>query len=194
MGIGENISRIRKEKGLTIRDVATMAGVTPSLISQIENDKANPSLATLMALAKSLNTEVISFFDRKHDTSASPVVRSAERVRLNGTDDWATYLLTNENFDMFSANISIIKPGADSIRYPEMHPKNLTTGHEFGFVISGKIELTLEETIYVLNAGDSICFEAQKRHRITNTSNADATVIWVNTTYPIDRAYEQTAP
>ncbi|MPN23513.1 HTH-type transcriptional regulator PuuR [bioreactor metagenome] len=164
-----------------------MAGVTPSLISQIENDKANPSLSTLMALAKSLNTEVVSFFDGKPAKSSSPVVRSTERVRLNSADDWATYLLTNKNFDMFSANISTIKPGADSIRYPEMHPKNLTTGHEFGFVLSGKIEITLENEIYVLNVGDSICFEAQKQHRITNSSNSDALVIWVNTTYPIDK-------
>lgn len=185
MGIGKNISQIRKDRGLTIKDVATMAGVTPSLISQIENDKANPSLSTMLALAKALSTDITSFFDGKDKgavSSSSPVVRASERVRIDSSnsDEWATYLLTNRNFEKFCANTSIIKPGADSANYPEMHPENLTTGYEFGFVISGKLQIQLDGDIYILNAGDSICFEATKKHRLINNTNSDVTVLWVD--------------
>ena len=190
MSVGQNISMLRKERGLTIKDVATMAGVTSSLISQIENDKANPSLSTMIALAKALDTDVVSFFDRpdkKNAMSSSPVVRVSERVRIDSSnsDEWATYLLTNKNFDKFSVNTSVIKPGADSANYPEMHPEHLTTGYEFGFVLSGKLQIQLDDDIYILNAGDSICFEATRRHRLINTTNSDVSVLWVDFSDPL---------
>ena len=62
MSIGSNIKMIRLEKGLSIKELAEMADVTTSLISQIEHDKANPSINTLLAISTALNTDIRLFF------------------------------------------------------------------------------------------------------------------------------------
>ncbi|MEG2789727.1 MAG: helix-turn-helix transcriptional regulator, partial [Romboutsia sp.] len=60
--VGEKISHIRKEKNLSIRDLAKMADVTPSLLSQLERGLSNPSLNTIKAISKALDVPLFSFF------------------------------------------------------------------------------------------------------------------------------------
>ena len=48
--IGERLREAGARQGLTVREIAARIGVSPSLISQIERDKVNPSVSTLWAL------------------------------------------------------------------------------------------------------------------------------------------------
>lgn len=178
MSVGSNICRLRKEAGLTIKDISIMSGVTPSLISQIENDKANPSLSTLQAITKALNVDIVSIFDGLVNKSKSPVVRVTDRALCYNFNNWANYLLTNVNPDKFSVSYNVIQPGASSDKSPEMNPKN-ATGYEFCYVVTGKLHVALEGQVYILNAGDSVCFEAHKKHTVSNPSNNVAEAIWV---------------
>ena len=52
--LGKNLKRIRKEKGITQGDIVRNLGVSRSFVSNIENGKTNPTLATITKLAKSL--------------------------------------------------------------------------------------------------------------------------------------------
>ena len=61
MEIGIRIKKFRKLSGLTIKRLADKAGVTQSYISQLENDKVNPSLGTLKKIANALNINMIDF-------------------------------------------------------------------------------------------------------------------------------------
>ena len=99
MDIGKQILRIRKEKGLTIKDVSLMSGVTSSLISQIEHNKANPSLSTLLSLANSFNINVIDFFKDDSPDSEHLVTRVSERTLVKTGVNVEYYLLTNKIFN-----------------------------------------------------------------------------------------------
>ena len=61
--IGRTIREIRKKKNLTLRDVALMTSLTESLISQIETSKANPSIASLVAISRALGVPIGAFFE-----------------------------------------------------------------------------------------------------------------------------------
>src|SRR3954463_9253733 len=61
--LGYQLGIARKEAGLTLRELARRLGVSPSLLSQIENGKSQPSVATLYALAQTLEISVDSLFD-----------------------------------------------------------------------------------------------------------------------------------
>ena len=67
MTVGQRICSIRKEKGLTIKDVSLMSKIAPGRISQIENDKANPSLNTLTAIATALDINISRLFEEEKE-------------------------------------------------------------------------------------------------------------------------------
>ncbi|QQO10766.1 helix-turn-helix domain-containing protein [Breznakiella homolactica] len=177
MSVGRNIQFIRKERGLTIKDVASLSGITPSLISQIENDKGNPSLNTLKALAGALKVDVVNFFGGELDRFDSPVVRANDRSVLSKNKGWNAYLLTSKNLDKFSVTYNILEIGTSTEASPELNPKG-ATGYEFGFVLSGKLRVELEDGVYILNEGDSICFDASKNHEVVNVANTKTEMLW----------------
>ncbi len=60
--IGDRVSELRNERGIRVSDLARKAGVSPSMISQIERGQSRPSVGTLFALAHVLNVPVDTFF------------------------------------------------------------------------------------------------------------------------------------
>ena len=60
--ISKNITTYRKMKDLTIKELATLTGVTPSLLSQIEKGTANPSINTLKQISYALDIPIFNFF------------------------------------------------------------------------------------------------------------------------------------
>ncbi len=176
MEIGSRISKIRKDKKLTLKDVAVMSGVTPSLISQIENDKANPSIATLMALAKAYDVNVVDFFNSEVKEEHGVVIRSSERTLIRKGSNVNYYLLTTELFDEMEFLYCVYEKGGCSSELPEAH----SHGHEAGFVLSGKLKVEIEEEVYVLNDGDSISFDSTKKHKISNLMDGTTLAVWVD--------------
>src|SRR3954449_2589832 len=60
--IGARLRAERQRKGLTVREIAKRVGVSPSLISQIERDKVNPSVSTLWGLVTVLGLHMGDLF------------------------------------------------------------------------------------------------------------------------------------
>lgn len=58
MNVGERIKQLRKEKNLTLRELAEKADISISFLSDIENGRSNPSLERLKAIAEALDTTV----------------------------------------------------------------------------------------------------------------------------------------
>ena len=178
MDIGKQVFQIRKEKGLTIKDVSMMSGVTPSLISQIEHNKANPSLATLLSLANSFNINVIDFFkDDNNSDTENLVTRVIERRLIKTGINAEYYLLTSKIFNNIEFLYCVYKENGSSSKDMISHSED---GYEAGIILSGKFKVELEDQVYILNAGDSIYFESNKPHRITNISDSIATAIWID--------------
>lgn len=181
MTVGQKISAIRKEKGLTIKDLSIMSKIGTGRISQIENDKANPSLSTLSSISGALGVSLSSLFEE--ETVESMVVRGNNRPLYQNDGTVKHYLLTNQEFENVKFYYRVFEPGFTTDDYPEMHPPGLV-GYDFAFVIQGKLIAEVEGTPFVLNAGDSICFEAQKEHRIKNITQSPTEVVWLNLTNP----------
>lgn len=59
---GKVIKQIRLQKKYSVRKVAAMAGITASMLSQIENEQTNPSLNTLRSIAQALKEPLYKFF------------------------------------------------------------------------------------------------------------------------------------
>lgn len=174
MTLGKNINHIRKSKKMTIKDVAERTHLTKSLISQIENDKANPSINSLKMIAKALNVPIVMFFDYD-ETPSSPVVKRDERKFLKTQSGYATYLLTG---DIKDRNLEFLynvyeKDGSTGEFYTH-------EGEECGIVLEGRLEVAIEDEIYILEAGDSISLDSTRPHKFTNIYDGQTIAIWVN--------------
>jgi transcriptional regulator with XRE-family HTH domain len=172
--MGQKIREVRRGQNLTLSDVARMTGLTESLLSQIENSKANPSITTLLAISKALNTPAGSFFDTA-EAKDSPVIRKNDR-RLSRTSNLINYYLLTPSLEDSPIEVlyNEFQPGADTgdtIRHE---------GVECGIVLEGKLEVTIDGTVYILNAGDSITINSDQPHKIRNISDKTSTAIWID--------------
>lgn len=80
-GVGAKMRALREKKGISLRALARRVDVTPSLISQIETGKINPSVSSLYAIANALDAPMDAFFGRSvaQDPGESDEGRAAER-------------------------------------------------------------------------------------------------------------------
>lgn len=181
MSLGSTIGELRKARNLTMKDLALMSGVTSSLISQIEHDKANPSINTLLSIAAALDTDVSEFFlnHTGRERESGVVIRANERIPVGiSSKKWTQYFLTRENLKALCVSVNKLKPGATTERVPELNP-HTQRGYEFGFVLSGKLRVDLDGRTYILNPGDAITFEAERKHVVANSSTGETEILWV---------------
>lgn len=172
--MGLKIKETRLKKGLKLKDVAHMTGLTESLLSQIENSKANPSITTLVAISRALNTPIGSFFDSDGDNQ-SPVVRKNERTVSRTANGIVYYLLTPHLEKMpFEVLYCEYQPEADTGEFITHD------GIECGIVLEGKLEVRVEEEVHVLNAGDNIIIESSRPHKMRNCTDKTTTTIWID--------------
>ena len=71
--IGARIRRLRRSRGVSVRQLATLTGLSPSYVSSVERALSNPSIASLHKLAAALGTNVPTLLGERPDPTASPL-------------------------------------------------------------------------------------------------------------------------
>lgn len=178
MEIGSRIKKFRRQNGLTIRQMSDRVGVSQSYISQLENNKVNPSLGTLKKIANALNINMISFFERDRGEDKI-VVRKKDRIDFSyPTGKFRSQLLaSNIASKVMEPIYTIIDPGGDSIE-PYTHDGS---GEEFGVIIKGELLLDVDGKEYYLKEGDAFYFKSNRLHRYSNPGAIATEVVWVIT-------------
>lgn len=189
--VSDRLKAARIRRGLSVRGLAREVGVSPSLVSQIENGKANPSVGTLYAIVSALDISLDELFDRGERPSVdgppleppplpstlptSAVVRADERSSLQ-LDSGVTWdRLTpegDEAVDFLQVTYSV---GAASCPPDALLRHN---GREYGLVLSGRLGATVGFSSYELGPGDSIAIDSATPHRLWTIGDEPARVIW----------------
>ena len=99
--LGARLKELRKHAGLSLRELARQAEVSPSLVSQIENGKSRPSVSTLYTFARLLNVSVDELFD-----ADAPAADRAGRGAAGGVHDPANAWHPSE----YATRISVVHP------------------------------------------------------------------------------------
>jgi transcriptional regulator with XRE-family HTH domain len=167
-------------KGLTLKQLAVAAGCSESLLSKIENGRANPSLKMIHRVASALGMPVAGLFLQDTDpdmvvlrSGGRPVIetdqiRRGEAVKLEA-------LIPSAGSHLLSGYINHIQPGGGS------NGDLVHEGEEFGYILEGEIELTVDDRRYLVGAGDSFNFRSNKPHSYRNAGAGVARVLWINT-------------
>ncbi|NLK62522.1 MAG: cupin domain-containing protein [Fusobacteria bacterium] len=178
MTLGLKIKRIRLEKKFSLRELATMVELSASFLSQIEQEKASPSIENLKKIANALGVKVSYLIEDDESPKDHIVVRKNERRTVESVDSRTKIsLLSNSDIDKNMEPIYYeIKPGGESGKNFYSHH-----GEEFIYVIEGELEIYIDEDKTVLKEGDSMYFKSMLKHRFKNNSNKMCKVLWVVT-------------
>jgi transcriptional regulator with XRE-family HTH domain len=175
---GEKIRVVRERRSLTLREVAEKAGVSESLVSQIERNKVSPAIDTLLALADALDIDLEYLFaDYRRDRSVH-IVRKNERGSFfkPGLLYERLAQVEGQNQAGIEAYVITIEPGAKTSGGEYGHQ-----GWELGLVESGRAELTVGNQTHRLKPGDSVSFRSDFPHVLTNIGKDTLKVFWVIT-------------
>lgn len=175
--IGSKIKNIRIKKNLSIAQLAKKSDLSPGLISQIERNSVNPSIASLWKLANGLDISIGSLFDEEEKHKTNPIVRKNERKRILTSDSNATYELLSPDLNRKIEFLYIrIKPN-------DCTNKELVTheGEECGIVLRGRLMVKTAKGDFILEEGDSICFDSTIPHRYINLGDEECISIWAMT-------------
>lgn len=164
---------------MTLQVLADKAGLSVGFLSQLERNQASPSVRALNALAQALDVSIHWFFpdpEEEQDPDADIIVRSGRRRAIRFDTGIKDELLCPTLTGQLEMLFCTLQPGASSDDDLYSHK-----GEEAGYVASGVLELTVEENVYVLNAGDSFHFDSNRPHRYQNPGQEVTTVIWAMT-------------
>jgi transcriptional regulator with XRE-family HTH domain len=173
--VGGQVSNYRKERNLTIAQLARAVGVTPSLIGQIERGQTHPSIVTLYSLAEALDVPVGALAARDDLGGGPIVVRPSDRALVESADGIRSERLVSVPASHVQFLEVTYSPGAESSAELERHPGVV----EMTLVVRGQIDVLIEFDCYALNEGDSIQFASTLAHRYVNASGESARAIMV---------------
>lgn len=176
---GALLRAIRSSKDLTIKDVAAKAGVSSSLLSQIERNRISPSLDTLLQILEVYGISPGTFFKDYETQSKVEIVRPDQRK---------IYQRKGFKYETLCGKSQSRGNHSFTAFFMELAPGQLrgddTDGHlgrELGIVIKGSAQLIYGQDIYELNQGDSVSFFSQIPHIIKNSSDGVFQAYWVVT-------------
>ncbi len=163
--IGSCIKQIRLAKKMSIRELAKKAGITPSMLSQIERDLVNPSINTLKTLSVELGVPMYQFFQADSAKQGNLVVRKGNRKWLGDSSKNIAYeLLTPDVRGEIEFCIMHVPSGTDREAFSMSHE-----GEEVAYILSGKTDIFVNDVPYTLETGDSIRIPPHAYHSWHNS-------------------------
>lgn len=176
MKIGEKLRRLRMLRGLTQEELADRCELSKGFISQVERDLASPSIATLTDMLESLGSSLNSFFNDKEAekivyTSQDMFIKEAEET-LHGSITW---LVNDAQKNSMEPILVEMAEGGET----QMLPPH--DGEEFGFVLTGSIQIVIGDKRHKAKAGDSFCIHPHAPHQLKNAGKSKAKVLWIST-------------
>jgi transcriptional regulator with XRE-family HTH domain len=175
--IGRKIKELRMHRGMKLKELSQLVGVTASFLSQVERGVAVPSISSLKKISDAFGISIASFFGEKEEDKAvsefSPVVKKAQRKILQPSPGVTYHLLSRNLQGKIEFLLAIYEGGASTGSAPYTH-----RGEECALVLKGKLEVEVGSSTYLLEKDDSISFSCEIPHRVRNAGKGSAVSIW----------------
>lgn len=182
--LGRRVRALRKERGLSIAELAERAGVSAATLSRVENEHTQISAHSLFALANALEVDLNSFFV----PDAEPMGRGARAVTLRNeaiSVDTARYRAHVLCTDLANKRMH---PCVNEVTVRSIKEAGGLSGHggeEFIFVLSGVLALHTDTYAPLqMQSGDSVYFDASMPHAYVSAGDEPARILVVTTDGP----------
>ncbi len=173
--LGADLRALRKARGLTLTDIAERLDRSVGWLSQVERDLSEPSISDLRQIAECLNVPMSMLFGQSTAPADEQglVVRAGSRRQMgSGEEGLIEELLSPDLTDDFEVVHSTFQPGS-RLKTPTLRPTQ-----EVGYILSGKLDLTIGERAFTVGPGDSFRIR-HERHLWSNPYDEPAVAVWV---------------
>jgi transcriptional regulator with XRE-family HTH domain len=170
--IGARVADLRSKKGLSLKDLAELSGVSRSMISLIERGATSPTAVVLEKLAAALNVPLAALFDSPL-IDIGPVARRADQPTWRDPD--SGYLRCNVSPAGVASPIQIVEvsfPPKARVAYDSAGRQ--PTQHQQVWVLEGRIEVSVGDDRHDLQAGDCLAFVLDRPTAFHNRTDKPA--------------------
>jgi transcriptional regulator with XRE-family HTH domain len=177
--LGPRIRELRLKAKMTLTDLAKATGVSIGTLSQLERGLVSPTVRTVFTVGNALGVPPAWLIDPKQGNAGSNeamfIVRANRRQRFIESGGVRKDIASPPTSQRLRGFFMVIEPGCGSGEQPYAH-----SGEEIGFILSGTLELQIEDQCFTLNEGDCFAFSSAKPHQFSNVGPRPASVFWVN--------------
>ena len=175
--IAFNLKRIRKSKNMSLDMLAERTGVSKSMLGQIERGESNPTVSTIGKIVDGLKVPFEQLIYDRQEFMVMPSLEEAPVFRVK-EGEYRIYVMlpydAGRNFEIYQGEVV---PGAQM--ESESHGENTW---EYLTVVSGEVELYLEDKSFRVKTGSSLYFASDRRHIYRNVGGEKAVVTMLVTT------------
>lgn len=181
--VGTRLRALRNARGLSVNELALRAGVSVGTVSQVERNKANPSVRILERLRLALDVPLTALLEEDDalidPATADFVRRAADRPHFEvGKNHMQKELLSPHGDHDLQMMFIMLPAGAGS------EEVLVGVGEKCGMVMEGSVVLNVGDQRCLLNEGDSFQFKSTVPHSVRNESSKPARLLWVMNTRP----------
>ena len=179
--IGGRIRALRLARNMSLNNLAAAAGVSAGIVSQIERERANPSLNTIEKICVALGVLPDAVLGSEV-TDAEPafVCRSASRRRiLVGKAPIVKEMISPPGSEGLRMMIISLPPRSENLDVI------VGAGQKAGLVLEGQIRITLGDRNAILYPGDSFQFPSAQTHSLHNDTDTASKVMWIIAETPV---------
>jgi len=175
--IGQKVRALRLQKNLNLAGLGDHTGLSAGMLSKIERGQLHPTLPTLLRIALVFGVGLDHFFTTAEEPAVA-VIRQKDRLRLPHPPGTSTPSYMFESLDYAANNRKMAAYLADfsDSKFVESHEHD---GDEFIYVIEGSLAVIVADEETVLEAGDSMYFDANLGHSYRRVGDAPCRVIVV---------------
>ncbi len=172
--IGKNMQYLRKQQSLTLDVLAEKSGVSKAMLSQIESEKVNPTVATVWKIAQGLGVEINELLKGETVSPRRFKVTPKDRITQLDTDEPGVHIKVlspismAEDLEMYYVTFQ-----PRGVLRSEPHFPNT---EEFLTIIKGSVRVAAGDNTSDLQAGDFITYHCDVAHSIENLTDGPAEV------------------
>ena len=172
----QRIGQLRQDSGWSLDVLSRASGVSRSMLSQIEREQANPTLAVTVKIAAAFGLSVAELIEQSHVVPNIDVVRASDRTHIFREDKDCTIRTLSPLSLEKDVELYEVRFNSEGILKSAAHFEGT---REFLTVQKGTVEVTSDQDVTILNKGDSASYKADVPHQIRNTGRGEALVVLV---------------
>lgn len=161
--LGQVVREFRNRAGMGIAELARLAGLSPGMVSKIENGAISPSLSSIRALARALQVPVTSLFREFDEVTDASFVRAGEGALVQRTGQTVEHeyrVLGHTSAKGIAVEPYLMMYTSTSKVVPSLR----RVGTQFIHVLEGQLIYRHGTATYLMAEGDSLLFQAVVPH------------------------------
>ncbi len=176
--LGDKIRNKRAAKNITLEQLATKAGVSKGLISQIENNRTVPSLPVLFNIIHSLDEDLKTFFEDMQETFNNGhilIIRKGQEKLFDKepVKGFSYKRILTRSVASQATDVVLLELKKGAARKQMIK----TDAFECKYILKGRVEYQIEKETFILNAGDTLFFDGRAKHRLKNWGPSGALIL-----------------